>query len=208
MTEKPWDINPDLEKDRINTLAQFIAEVRGEVIDLDNEEIGDTKLSLGVRCYECCRTRLIRLADSGQCDWLANLTKKGMFTFLVGKTPVRFVRCSPNSLPSKKLIRSNSAAIQLCLFSFRPEYKKTSDVIWYIVFDTKCNHPADRIYFVGYRRNKDKGKEIVCNYQISLEGKKGLLFEVNAPELQPVEVAEAPLSLKVKHKKAAGSENE
>lgn len=208
MMEKPYDINPDLQEDRINTLAHFIAEVRGEVIDLDNEEIGDTKLSLGIRCYECCRTRLIRLADSGQYDWLANLTKTGRFTFLVGKTPVRFVRCHPKSIPSKKLIRSNSAAVQLFLSNFHPEYKKTSDVIWYIIFDTKCNHPADRIYFVGYRMNKDKSKEIVCSYQVSLEGKKGLLFEVNAPELQPVEVAEAPISLKVKHRKAAGSENE
>jgi hypothetical protein len=34
------------------------------------------------------------------------------------------------------------------------------------------------------------------------------LFEVNAPELQPVEVAEAPLSLKMERRKAAGSENE
>lgn len=208
MTEKPWGINPDLKEDRIITLAQVIAEVRGEVIDRHDEELGDTRLSLGMRCYECCRTRLTRLADINQWSWLFNLNKTGKFTFLIGNTPVRFVRYDPNNLPWTKLIPSEYAARQLNLLSYLSEYKQYSDLIWYFVFDTEYNHSADRIYFVGHRRNKDKSKEIVCKYQISLEGKKGLLFEVNTPELQPVEVAEAPLSLKVKHRKTADSENE
>lgn len=207
MTEKPWGINPDLEENRIVTLTQVIAEVRGDVIDRHDEELGDTRLSLGMRCYECCRTRLIRLADSKQLSWLAVLNKTRRFTFLIGNTPVRFIRYDPKNLPWTKLIPSEYAARQFNLLNLLG-YKQYSDLIWYFVFDTEYNHPADRIYFVGYRRNKDESKEIVCKYQISLEGKKGLLFEVNAPELQPVDVAEAPLSLKVKHRKAAGSENE
>ena len=208
MTEKPWKINPDLQEDRIIPITQVIAEVRGEVIDRHDEELGDTRLSLGMRCYECCKTKLIRLADSKRYDWLTNLTKTGRFTFRIGNTPVRFVRYDPKKLPWTKLIPSEYAARQLNLLNYFPEYKQHADVIWYFVFDTEYNHPADRIYFVGYRMNKDKSKEIICKYQISLEGKKGLLFEVNAPELQPVEVAEAPLSLKMKHRKAVGSENE
>lgn len=207
MTEKPWGINPDLKEDRIITLAQVIAEVRGEVIDRHDEELGDTRLSLGMRCYECCRTRLIRLADSKQLSWLAILNKTRRFTFLIGNTPVRFIRYDPKNLPWTKMIPSEYAARQFNLLNLLG-YKQYSDLIWYFVFDTEYNHPADRIYFVGYRRNKDKSKEIVCKYQISLEDKKCLLFEVNAPELQPVEVAEAPISLKVKHRKAVGSENE
>jgi hypothetical protein len=148
------------------------------------------------------------LADSKQLPWLAVLNKTGRFTFLVGNTPVRFVRYDAKNLPWTKLIPSEYAARQLNLLSYLSGYKQYSDLIWYFVFDTEYNHPADRIYFVGYRRNKDKRKEIVCKYQVSLEGKKGLFFEVNAPELQPVEVAEAPISLKVKHRKAAGSESE
>ena len=207
MTEKPWKINPDLQEDQINALAQVIAEVRGEVIDRHDEELGDTRLSLGMRCYECCRTRLIRLADSRQWPWLSNLTKTRRFTFLVGSTPVRFVRYDPKNLPWTKLIPSHSAAVQLNLLNFIPGYKQYSDVIWYFVVDTECNHPADRIYFVGYRKNKDKSKSIICNYQVHLEEKEGLLSEVNAPELQPVEVPEATPSLKAKYRKVTENEH-
>ncbi len=109
MTEKPWGINQDLQQDHIITLAQFIAEVRGEVIDLHNEELGDTKLSLGMRCYECCRTRLIKLADSGQYDWFSNLTETGRFTFRIGSTPVRFF-----SMSSKENSEEKAYSIEIC----------------------------------------------------------------------------------------------
>lgn len=144
MTEKPWGINPDLQEDRIITLTQVIAEVRGDVIDRHDEELGDTRLSLGMRCYECCRTRLIRLADSKQLSWLAILNKKRRFTFLIGNTSVRFIRYDPKNLPWTKLIPSEYAARQFNLLNLLG-YKQYSDLIWYFVFDTEYNHPADRI---------------------------------------------------------------
>ena len=92
MEKMPWELNSDLAKDRITTIASLIAKKRGEVIELYDEEIlGDTPRSLGMRCYECCRTEIIRAAKEPELrSWLSILTEEGRFTFCVENTPVRF----------------------------------------------------------------------------------------------------------------------
>jgi hypothetical protein len=192
MEEMPWELNSDLTKDRIVTIASLIAKKRGEVIELHDEEIlGDTPRSLGMRCYECCRTEIIRVAKDPELgSWLSILTQEGRFTFCMGDTPVRFSRNDPKDLPNKKLVTSIETQKQMDMFT--NESKPYAEIRWFIVFDTYFKNPADAVYFVGYTETN----EIICQWQIPLEDKVTLISEVNAPLSQPVDVPVAPIKLK------------
>ncbi len=189
MDRKPWDINPDLTKERIVTIANLIAGVRGEVIDLHDNDLGDTPLSLGTRAYECSRMRIIRVANSGLFPWLKILTSEGRFTFSIGNTPVRFTRNDPKSLPQRKMIVSKEAKRQLSLFC--EQYTYTA-YIWFIVFDTYHKRAADDVYCVGY----DQLRNIACQWDIPIEDNVPLMSPVEEFINQAVEIEDAPVRLK------------
>lgn len=192
MIDKPWDINPDLTKERIVTIASLIANIRGEVIDRHDEELGDTPLSLGTRAYECCRSRIIAVANTEILPWLKVITPEGRFTFSIGKTPVRFSRNDPRYLPDRKLIRSPEAKRQLTLF----ENHTYAELRWFIVFDTFYKTPADNVYCVGY----DKYGQIACQWDVPLDRAVPLMSDLSEKLPQAVEVEEANVKLKIKPK--------
>jgi hypothetical protein len=192
MLTKPWVCNKDLDKDRILELANFIVTVRGEVIEMHDEELGDTCLSLGMRAYECCRTRIISVAESGRWSWLKILTKEGRFTFCIGNTPVRFIRNDPKYLPNKKLIVSNEAHRQMDLF-FEDNHIFSS-IRWFFVIDTHYKNPADTMYFVGY----DELGIIQCQWTIPLEEQIPAFSTLNSERPDPIEIPEPQVGLKQK----------
>ncbi|WP_417453651.1 hypothetical protein [Kiloniella sp.] len=200
MTKLPWEINADLTRDRIIEVGLLLAEVRGEVIDRHDVSLGDTRLSLGMRAYECCRTRIISQVDQYTWPWLFVLTKEGRFTFQIGDTPVRFVRNEPENLPSDKLIPSEETLVQMNLFADDIPY---AEIRWFYVIDTYYKSPADNMYFVGY----DEHGIIVCKWDIPLEKKTALLAEVENQQSKAVEIDKAPIKLKkVKEKVLASNE--
>ena len=194
MNEKPWDINPDLKENRIIEVANFICGVRGEVIDLHDEILGDTRLALGMRAYECCRQRLIFEDSQGTWSWFSILTVNGRFTFLFGETPVRFVRNDPENLPSEKLIPSPEASIQMSLFEDDFDY---SDIRWFFVIDTFYKNVADNMYFVGYNEHGD----IICKWDIPLEQKVVMLSSLEEEAVKTTQISKAPIKIKVIPKK-------
>ncbi len=192
MIDKPKNYNLDLTDERIILLAEFFALVRGEVIDRHDEEtLGDTRLGLGMRAYECCRSRLISQSETGVWPWLSILTPEKRFTFCIGNIPVRFVRNSPESLPNKKLIRSDEAVEQLDLFS---DDLPQSPIHWFLVIDTYYLNAADSIYFIGY----SDANEIICKWEVPLQDTVTLMSDVNSTLPQAVEVKEAPLGIRKK----------
>ncbi len=199
MNKMPWDLNSDLTKERLIIVASIIANKRGEVIDLHNEPLGDTPRSLGMRCYECCRTAII--GASNDFSWLGILTPEGRFTFQIGLTPARFSRNDPEDLPNKKLITSFEAQKQMDMFSECYPYAK---IVWFIVFDTHFKSAADAVYCVGYT----EANEIICQWQIPLEDKVTLISEVNPPLSQPVDIPAVQLKVKLQPLKKNGIDNE
>ena len=153
-----------------------------------DEELGDTRLALGMRAYECCRTRINRLADAGDFTWLSKLTPDGRFTFQIGNTPVRFSRNDAESLPDRKLLVSEGAEFQMSLFEAQPY----NDVRWFFVFDTQYDAAADAVFFVGYSEHK----EIVCQWQIPVENNVALISVVDGNQPAPVELGRPKVSVK------------
>tara|TARA_R110001592_G_scaffold339111_1_gene626627 strand:+ start:2300 stop:2908 length:609 start_codon:yes stop_codon:yes gene_type:complete len=200
MSEKPWDKNPDLKEDRIVEIANLICEVRGDVIDLHDVVLGDTRLSLGMRAYECCRSRLISEDSQGTWPWFSILTAVGRFTFLFGKTPVRFVRNDPENLPSEKLIPSPEASIQMGFFDEDYDHANTR---WFFVIDTFYKNVADNMYFVGYNEQGD----IVCQWDIPLEAKAVLLSSLEEEVVKPNEISKATVKVKSAPEKVNESKN-
>jgi hypothetical protein len=189
MLDSPWDACSDFTQERLITVAQFIAEVRAEVIDLHDDSLGDTPLALGIRAYECCRTRLIREASRGTYPWLSILTPEKRFTLKIGATPVRFSRNDPDYLPDRKLIASPEAARQMELFSDKRDYAR---VRWFFVFDTSCDNAADAVYFVGYAPSG----EIICQWQIPIEDPVTAVYVLDSGTSEPVEIPRAPIGVK------------
>lgn len=179
MTSRPWNINSDLKEDRLIAVAQFIASVRNEVIDRYDQDLGDTRLSLGMRAYECCRTRIKEVAESNEFPYLSILTPEGRFTFSIDGTPVRFTRNDPECLPGRKVIVSQAAMQQMQMFSDKNPY---SNVRWFFVFDTDFKSAADAVYFVGY---SELG-EIVCQWQIPMEDSVTLISDTSDKLSSPV----------------------
>lgn len=193
--KKPWEINKDLTQDRIVQLASFIVSVREEVIDMHDEELGDTRLSLGMRAYECCRSRLILLSDSGKYPWLSILTSEGRFTFCIGDTPVRFIRHEPKEIPNKKLIISCEAGNKFRQLSLFPNYRcKDASIRWFFVIDTYYKNSADVVYFIGYNEVGD----IQSQWIVPIEEKITTLSTTDNYKPQAIEIPPAKPQLKKK----------
>jgi len=196
MNNIPSTYSEDLSEDRIITLANFLIEVRGEVIERhDSEYLGDTPLSLGMRAYECCRSRLITQDKQSVWPWFSILTPEKRFTFLIENTPVRFVRDNPSSLPDKKFIRSEEALNQI---DWLAQEKPNASIHWFLVIDTYYLNAADSIYFVGY---SDSTYEIICKWEVPINENVALLSNVNSSLTQPVDIDKAPLKVKLQPQK-------
>lgn len=201
MREEPWLLAPQLKKEHLQKLAELLVQVRGEVIDRHEPDLGDTRLSLGMRAYECCRSRIIFKDDEGVWPWLSILTKEGRFTFAVEGVPVRFSRNDPNYLPDRKLIPSLEGIEQMSLFENESDY---SYLRWFLIIDTAYDTPADNAFFVGY----NELNEIVCKYEIPLSDQVLAIGDINANKPQAVKVAPAKAKLKLVRKKEDSSDND
>ncbi len=192
---KPWELNSKLTKEHILTIASFIKYVRSEVIELHDEVLGDTALSLGMRCYEVCKERIKR--QSVELDWLSVITSNGRFTFGINSIPVRFVRNDPKELPNKKLVMSFETLKQIDWIKEHNQCDtQYAEIRWFFVFDTYYKKPADNVYFVGYTETG----EIICQYEIILEDKVTLLTSINPKKSQPVEQKKPEPTLKSQFK--------
>ncbi len=189
MENKPWLLAPQLMQEYLFKIAQLLVQVRGEVIERHEPEIGDTRLSLGMRAYECCRMRMIYQSQLGEWPWLSILTSEGRFTFAIDGIPVRFSRNDPNQLPTRKLIPSDEGLKQMNLFEDVSEF---AALRWFFIIDTPYDMPVEKAYFVGY----SEYDAIICQWEIPLDDIVPALGEVS--EEQPQAVVQHPAPTKVK----------
>ncbi len=194
MQHEPWELVPELKKEHLESLANLLVLVRGEVIDRHEPELGDTRLSLGIRAYECCRTRIILNHGATDFPWLSIINSTGRFTFAINGVPVRFSRNAPNALPDRKLIRSAEAESQMELFAQEgPSY---TEVHWFLVIDSPYDTPVENAYFVGY----DETNKIVCKWEIPVSDHVLALGDVNQEKPEAVTVKPAAAKLKTRKK--------
>lgn len=201
MHEEPWLLAPQLKRDYIQQLAQLLVQVRGEVIDRHEPELGDTRLSLGMRAYECCRSRIKFKDTDSEWSWLSVITDDGRFTFAIEGVPVRFSRNDPKKLPDRKIIPSQEGYEQMCMFEHVNDY---AHIRWFLIIDTPYDTPVEHAYFVGY----NEFKEIICKWEIPLSDQVPVISEVDKDKPQAVKVPPAKAKLKLVSKKEDKNEND
>lgn len=201
MHQEPWLLAPQLQKDYIQHIAQLLVQVRGEVIDRHEPELGDTRLSLGMRAYECCRSRIKFKDADGDWAWLSIVTDEGRFTFAIDGIPVRFSRNDPNSLPDRKLIPSEEGYEQMCLFESSNDYALLR---WFFVIDSPYDIPVEHAYLVGYT----EFNEIKCKWEIPLSDQVPVMSDVDKVKPQAVKVKPAKAKLKLVTKKEDKNDND
>ena len=190
MNQVPWSLVEQFKKERILTLAKLIIDIRSKVIDRHDPELGDTRLSLGIRAYECCRTNIIKKSEDGAFPWLSVPTPEGRFTFAIDGIPVRFSRNDPDYLPDRKLIHSDEAEAQYELFKTDNQY---IPLHWFLIIDTAYDLPAQNFYFVGYSDTN----EIISKWEVPIDETLTVLGTVDEQKPQPVEVPPAKGKLKL-----------
>ncbi|EOZ1491080.1 MULTISPECIES: hypothetical protein [Enterobacterales] len=193
---QPWELNSVLTADRLKQLASLIRDVRDDVIDRHDDEIGDTARSTGMRAYECSRSRIIRAVKDGKnWPWLGIVKPDGRFTFSIQSVPVRLYRGKPSCPEERRLIPSIEALRQMsCL---EPEVGDVAAVLWFFAIELDEMRYVERVTFVGFL----EGQQISC-WEIPLD-ERVVAFGPAMSELpQPVETKKASVSVKKKDKKA------
>lgn len=200
MHDEPWKLVPQFKREYIQQLAHLLVQVRGEVIDRHEPELGDTRLALGMRAYECCRSRIKFKDADGDWPWLSILTGEGRFTFAIDHVPVRFSRNDPEQLPDRKLIPSQEGFEQMRLFDHVNDY---AHIRWFLVIDTPYDTPVEHAYFIGY----NEFNEIICKWEIPLSDQVPLISVVDKDKPQAVKVPPAKVKLKLITQKEDKDEN-
>jgi hypothetical protein len=196
----PWDVSPEFKPDRLESIAHLLSEVRSNVLDLHNDELGDTNRSLGYRAYECSCTNIVRKINEPGYEWLGIVSPTGRFTFSISGIPVRFWKGEPERLPTGKLIRSPEATQQLDLFPCSGDVK---DLIWYVVLRTDQTKQVERAYFIGYTETN----EIAVNWEIPLSGSITHITSEADSLPESVELESAVSRVRLKTKKTVKEQN-
>lgn len=97
MNQKPWEIEPNLQKDCLCQLGHIIRDVRQGVLDLHDPDDGDGPWSLGCRAYERMINILEKFTES--LPWLKIIREQSLyFLILIDGVPLRFYKGRFDSL--------------------------------------------------------------------------------------------------------------
>lgn len=189
----PWEINPLLLQEHLVELAKFIADIRGEVVDLyDPNGVGDTKRGLGLRVYECIRNRLIRETCSKRKPWLGIVNPEGRFTFSINGVPVRFYRGEPETPEERRFIPSSAALQQQSLL---PLSESEAAILWFFVVEADSEQYADKVTFCGF---DSETHEQVSSWEVPMTGSVTSKPAPVGEKVEPVAKPEVKVKLKAK----------
>jgi hypothetical protein len=188
---KPWEINPDLHEDSLKKLAGLIREIRDEVIDLHDNELGDTARGTGLRAYECVRSHINRASvDNESWPELGIIKPDGKFTFSINSIPIRLYRGTPSCPEEKRLVPCYEALSQMSfLYDEVGDYAST---VWFFAVELDDYRYVDKVTFTGFLN----GTQICC-WEIPLDASVPVLAEVNDDTPAPVKLPKATVKLKV-----------
>lgn len=199
--QKPWELNPALSQERLKRLASLIRDVRDDVIDRHDDELGDTARATGMRAYECSRNRIIRAAaDNAGWPWLGIVKPDGKFTFSVSSVPVRLYRGRPSCPEERRLIPSVEAMKQMSLLP--PEIGDAATVLWFFAIEVDEFRYVERVTFAGFQNSV----QVSC-WEIALDERVTALGLINEDLPEPIKTDKASISIKRKIKKVEDSDN-
>jgi len=145
----PWEIDPELTKERLETIANIIKEVRDTTAELHEPEEGDGAWSLGCRIYE--RTINILQGITTDLSWLTCQRDNLFFLLMIGGVPLRFYHGDIDS-PTKRTLKKSFQELhfeQLHLGLSDEEYR------WRICVETDTDGSTLRILVAQFSEDGD-----------------------------------------------------
>lgn len=199
--KQPWELNPELTHERLKQLASLIRDIRDDVVDRHDDDLGDSARATGMRAYECCRTRIIRAAMvPEEWPWLGIVKKDGKFTFSIQSIPVRLYRGRPTSPEERRLIPCIEALSQTS-FLFE-EIGDAASIVWFFAIEVDEFKYVERVTFTGFL----EGTQVSC-WEIPLDEKVSAISSIDAELPEPIKVEKPTISVKKKEKKKAENDD-
>ena len=143
MNQKPWEIEPNLQKEYLCQLGHIIRDVRQGVLDLHDPDDGDGPWSLGCRAYERTINILEKLAET--LPWLKVIRKQSLyFLILVDGVPFRFYKGRFDN-PPERTLRKDYPELRFRQLSFDQR-----EWMWRIAVETDYDGSVLRITVAQY----------------------------------------------------------
>ena len=158
MNNKPWEIEPDLTKDRLCLLAKIIKEVRDKTVSIYDPNEGDGPWSLGCRIYERTINKIEQKAETLR--WLKIYREKLFFVIIINSIPLRFYKGKVDT-PTIRTLRQKKFPEQRneqLMFDFESQ----REWVWRISVDTDIDGSVLRTSLAQYDKigNHRNGWEI------------------------------------------------
>lgn len=175
----PWEVHPDLTRERLIEIGQLIMKGRNDAVMWQNEEIGDDNWILGCRAFQATRHQIIAAAESGDRSWLKIVDSSKHLIFKIGDVPIRFYRGSAEEPTSRTSRQTFPELAQLALVF--PDERR--DLAYRLAIETDFDGSVSVIKFVGLL-----GDSLRLSWTVPLEKPTASLFPV-APPAEGVELA-------------------
>jgi hypothetical protein len=183
--EHPHECHPDLQEERLLSLAQFFACTRSAVVSLHDPLSGDDAWSLGCRGFARWRNLLTQKSKSGEWSWLGIVNPGKKFIFSIGSVPVRFYRGSIKRPPFRTLASNAQELTQMSL-AFATEDDQYRNLKWRFAIETDFLGEPSAVIFAGLAG--DDGA-VVCHWKLPFDTEN---IEIDLGAIRDDDVVELP----------------
>lgn len=175
ISTNPWELNPELTKERLSSIAQLIVNVRYEALEDHDPSKGDDQWSYGCKCYKRCLYALTQKALTGEWPWFHAETINTLKAELkIGDTIVKYYKDSPEQAVVRRLTQAGNEVKQL---SFMFEFETEPQLLWSFTIDTTAENEIISIHCVGQTLLGD----IMCIWEIPFKPYIPTLINLNSP---------------------------
>jgi hypothetical protein len=169
----PWEIHPDLTRERLVAIGHLITRGRNDAVMWQNPEIGDDGWVLGCRAFQAARYQIISAAGTEGFEWLEIVDPSKHLIFSVGGVPVRFYRGLAEE-PTTRTLRQTFPELEQLALVFPGDERQ--DLAFRFAVETDVDGTVAVMRFVGLL-----GESAVLNWPVPLEGATVSIFPVAPP---------------------------
>lgn len=190
--KKPWELNPDLTEECLNTIASIILQKTQEcLLERFDTSRGDSHYSYGHNARAWRIYGIRNLIESKLFPNMKILKDSGnTFEFAIGKTPMRFYSGIPEEMTKnmKKLSPYEDGQ-----YSLKLEGEDHNDLFWRIMINSApIKHTLLGITYTAF----NKYEELVCLYSAPLENLIPVIYSVDSKVKEATKIPEATFSRK------------
>ncbi len=144
----PWDLHPDLTRERLIAAALLIAQGRWDALSVHNPALGDNGWTLGCKAFQFARFQITRRAGLEGYEWLEIVDPTMQLIFNIGTVPFRFYKGEADA-PSDRTLRQTYSELAQLSFAFGDE--KAGDIAHRFAVETDDDGAITSIKVVGLR---------------------------------------------------------